>query len=190
MQSSVKTSTITTLPRRSFAVALSANQSRAPMTGASVGAEPARNGGALAKATARKMAPMSANVERCMMPFERSEDSERMTPLRVVCGVDPAIAFEHPRRTLRAFDPAAAMAALAEAESALSDGAWIAGYLSYELGAQLCGASARMHVANREHAHPLLVLGCFDEPRAIELPPTHDGVTSPLLGAIDHERFS
>lgn len=85
-----------------------------------------------------------------------------MNDLRVVCGIDPSIEFARPLRLWRAASSEDARRALDEAEQARRDGAWIAGYVSYELGA------AFVHEPVRRTAWPLLALGAFEAPHSLD----------------------
>lgn len=78
--------------------------------------------------------------------------------LRVVAGWEPALVFENPLHLWAPRTLDGALSALAEADDALDAGYFIAGALSYELGAQLHGVNA--------HAPrlPLLLLGAFARP--------------------------
>jgi para-aminobenzoate synthetase/4-amino-4-deoxychorismate lyase len=79
----------------------------------------------------------------------------------VFAGVDPALAFRQPLEVLHASTPAEAETALGRAEALLADGAWIAGWLAYELGAALATGSSR--------GGALLALGAFERPERAEI---------------------
>ncbi|MEO6835113.1 MAG: chorismate-binding protein [Candidatus Tumulicola sp.] len=112
---------------------------------------------------------------------------------RVVVGVDPAQVFERPLEVLRAHTRAAAEAALTRAQEALSSGAWIAGFLSYELGAALAGCKpeeSRLDEFGTRPALPLLCLGVFEKPHDEQLPAdSAAGRLSPLLGSVTREGY-
>lgn len=91
-----------------------------------------------------------------------------MSDLRVVCGGDAALDFARPVRVLRAASPAEARDALDEAERLRRDGLWIAGYVSYELGA------AFAYEPVRPTSWPLLALGAYERAR----PLTDDDTTA------------
>src|SRR5579883_477613 len=78
--------------------------------------------------------------------------------LRVAAGWNPSRVFEDPACVWAPDSMDAAAAALADAESALKEGYWIAGAFSYEFGAQLAGIPVAFE-------KPLLVLGAFGAPR-------------------------
>ena len=84
------------------------------------------------------------------------------------------LCFARPVRVLRSYDAASSFRALDEAEAALRDGAWIAGYLSYELGAACVAQPVRVT------PRPLLTLGIFGAP-ARDAPVEHRWSSSPLL---------
>ncbi|MGC8484879.1 MAG: chorismate-binding protein [Candidatus Baltobacteraceae bacterium] len=77
--------------------------------------------------------------------------------LRVACAGIDELDFRDPLVTLRARSLAEAVHALAEAERALADGYWIAGYLNYALG-------SAFHALPVDAAWPLLAIGIFKEP--------------------------
>src|SRR5579872_2060914 len=78
--------------------------------------------------------------------------------LRVAIGWNPSRVFDDPLTVWAPESIAGARAALHGAEQALREGYWIAGALSYELGAQTAGFDASFET-------PLLVLGAFKPPR-------------------------
>ena len=79
--------------------------------------------------------------------------------LRVVAGWEPGLIFQHPVREWAPLTIDGALDALAAVDDALDAGYYIAGALSYELGAQLQG------IRTHQSALPLLVLGAFNAPR-------------------------
>jgi para-aminobenzoate synthetase/4-amino-4-deoxychorismate lyase len=94
--------------------------------------------------------------------------------------------FEHPARLLRARTAEEARAALDAADAALRSGFWIAGYLSYELGAALAGLPAR------EGATDLLAIGLFGAPVRVSHPsgdPSPRDPLSPLLPMVSRRRY-
>ena len=107
-----------------------------------------------------------------------------MTSFRIVCGATNALEFAHPQRILRAYSPDEARAALDEADRARRAGSWIAGYLSYELGA----AFAKEPV--RPTTWPLLALGVFDAPSAHTVPKTFDAHAVALLACTDFDEYA
>jgi para-aminobenzoate synthetase / 4-amino-4-deoxychorismate lyase len=105
-----------------------------------------------------------------------------MNRFRVVAGIGPALSFENPREMLRAANAAEAEIALERAGSALRDGAWIAGYVAYDVGAAFVGLPERA-------AGPALALGIFDEPVPIELPAGDGTEHSALLATVDRGAY-
>ena len=97
-------------------------------------------------------------------------------PVRVIAGYEPAVVFENPQHIWAPRTLDEANAALAGVDEALEGGYYIAGALSYELGAWLNG------IAVRETPLPLLILGAFTSPRRMHL--AHNGgrfsMTAPL----------
>ncbi len=81
--------------------------------------------------------------------------------LRVVAGLEPSLLFEKPQYVWAPSNFEGAFCALQEAQTALEDGHWIAGAISYEFGAQLQGIDART-------SDPLLILGAFSAPKRVE----------------------
>jgi para-aminobenzoate synthetase/4-amino-4-deoxychorismate lyase len=71
--------------------------------------------------------------------------------------------FTDPVREIRADEPSAALGALHAADAAIAKGQWVAGYLSYELGAVL---EPRLAPLFRADGGPLVRLFVFDGPRA------------------------
>jgi len=73
----------------------------------------------------------------------------------------PAV-FDTPRQVLVAWRPDDVVPVLAQAEAARAQGAWIAGYLTYEAGHVF---EPRLHASLKHDANaPLAVLGVFDAP--------------------------
>lgn len=103
--------------------------------------------------------------------------------LRVICGVDPSLEFREPVETVRAQSVEEALRALAWAEASLAQGRWIAGYLSYELGAQLHGAAPRAATA------PLLALGAYRSPASPLRSTTAEARVSPLVGTVAGSQY-
>jgi len=95
--------------------------------------------------------------------------------------------FSGAARIWRARTGAEAMAALAEAEAALSTGRWIAGCLAYELGYLLEPGLAALLPARRRL--PLLVLGAFDGPGP-PAPPAAPGRLSPFEPVWDRAAYA
>jgi len=103
-----------------------------------------------------------------------------MSEFRVVCGNAPAFWFDSPHARILVTDASQVRAALDDAQAALDGGYWVAGYLSYELGAALAGLPMRQSV------WPLVSLGVFSEPRSVPLDRRGEGSTmSPLLATIN-----
>lgn len=96
--------------------------------------------------------------------------------LRVVAGWEPALVFEDPQHVWAPRTLDGALRALAAADEALEGGYFIAGALSYELGALLQGVNAH------KPRLPLLLLGAFRPPAKRNL--ARDGgrfaMTAPL----------
>jgi para-aminobenzoate synthetase/4-amino-4-deoxychorismate lyase len=112
---------------------------------------------------------------------------------RVVVGVEPALIFERPLDVLRAHTGAEAEAALTRADEHLSAGAWIAGYLTYELGAALAGfdPDGPRRAWGARPGPPLVCLGAFEKPIESALAPDTPaaGRLSPLLASVSPERY-
>lgn len=77
--------------------------------------------------------------------------------MRVALGSNPALVFDDPVEIWAPRDLDSALNALAEVDRALDAGYYVAGALSYELGALLAGIAT-------EISTPLLLLGVFPEP--------------------------
>ena len=92
--------------------------------------------------------------------------------------MNPTFLFSQPKRVLRAYTRDEAIEALDVAERAHRDGAWIAGYLAYELGGALSGLP--YHASES----PLLLLGIYEAPTHIDLTCTGDATLSPLRSRI------
>jgi para-aminobenzoate synthetase component 1 len=75
--------------------------------------------------------------------------------------------FVAPHRTIRADDPAEVPAAFAAMEKAKSQGFWLAGYASYELGYVFSDKLSKLIPTNR--TIPLLHFGVFDTPITAEM---------------------
>lgn len=78
-------------------------------------------------------------------------------------GGEPAL-FDSPRAVIAAQAPGEVTKALAKAEAARADGAWLAGYVAYEAGYALEPKLARQ--MPRKRPGPLVLLGVFDAPLA------------------------
>lgn len=102
---------------------------------------------------------------------------------RVICAPPTALAFVNPTRVVRARTAAEAVSALEEAHAATDAGQWIAGYLSYELGAAFVGEPVR------DGEWPLLALGFFDAPTRLEPIETTQARSSPLLPTIGRDGY-
>jgi para-aminobenzoate synthetase component 1 len=77
--------------------------------------------------------------------------------------------FAAPHRIIRADTPAEIADAFAAMEQAKTQGFWLAGYASYELGYAF--SSKLSDLMPRHRAVPLLHFGVFDAPTAMEMPP-------------------
>ena len=82
--------------------------------------------------------------------------------------------FQDPQELLVVAHPGDVAPALARLEALRRQGAWIAGYLSYELGYALEPALARDMPQDR--ATPLMVFGAYDAPAASPAPPAVENV--------------
>ncbi len=98
--------------------------------------------------------------------------------MRVAYGMNPTFLFSQPTRVLRAFTRDEALEALTIAERAQRDGAWIAGYLAYELGVALMG------LPHHASASPLLLLGIYDAPTQIDVSRAAKASLSPLRSRV------
>ncbi|MDB6178818.1 aminodeoxychorismate synthase component I [Paracoccus sp. Z330] len=78
--------------------------------------------------------------------------------------------FVAPQAIIRADTPAGVLPALAAMEAAQARGAWLAGYLSYELGYTLSPKLA--HLMPPANDMPLILMGVFDGPRAASVLPS------------------
>lgn len=97
--------------------------------------------------------------------------------------------FAAPRRLIRADDAAQVPGALAAMAAAQAEGAWLAGYLSYELGYALDARLAPLMPSGRDL--PLILIGVFDGPEpAPPLPPADRrvGPARPLWGRDRYDR--
>ena len=93
---------------------------------------------------------------------------------RVACAGTDELDFSDPAVTFRARTLGEAESALAEAERALDDGYWIAGYLNYALG-------SAYHALPIHAEWPLLALGIFECPSArVASPAGHERFAPPL----------
>ncbi len=112
------------------------------------------------------------------------EETERLMSLTVrLRDRDRWIEFAQPRAVLRAYDAHGAAEAFDACERAMAEGAWIAGYLSYELGAAFVREPLRPTV------RPLLSLGIFGAPRDVAAPEA-SAMVSPLLRTVDEDRYA
>lgn len=82
--------------------------------------------------------------------------------------------FDRPVRVIRADTAAQVPAALADLDVARADGAWLAGYASYELGYALEPRLAGLMPQGRRL--PLLCFGVYDGPKALPLPTPGGGI--------------
>jgi para-aminobenzoate synthetase component 1 len=83
--------------------------------------------------------------------------------------------FAAPQTIIRADTVAGIGPALAAMQAAQARGAWLAGYLSYELGYAMSPKLAPLMPDNR--AMPLILMGVFDRPRPADPLPDPAGVT-------------
>ncbi len=84
--------------------------------------------------------------------------------------------FDQPLRVIRADDAEGVPAALAALDDARAEGAWLAGYASYELGYVLePRLSARLP---NGRGLPLMCFGVYDPPMACDLPKPRGGITA------------
>ncbi|MEX0366758.1 MAG: aminodeoxychorismate synthase component I [Ruegeria sp.] len=88
----------------------------------------------------------------------------------------PGTWFDSPARLIRADTATDVPDALAALDAARAEGAWLAGYASYELGYALEPRLAARMPTNRRL--PLLCFGVYDAPAARALPPEAGGITS------------
>jgi para-aminobenzoate synthetase/4-amino-4-deoxychorismate lyase len=95
---------------------------------------------------------------------------------------DGWLSFEKPRRILRARSAHDALCALDACDEALANGFWVAGYLSYELGA------AFTNLPVRQSSVPLATLGIFDPPTSTA-PNDQPFEISPLLKTLQAEPY-
>ncbi|MCG7519373.1 aminodeoxychorismate synthase component I [Ruegeria sp. Ofav3-42] len=87
----------------------------------------------------------------------------------------PGTSFDRPVKVIRADNAEDVPQAMAALDEARADGAWLAGYASYELGYALePRLSDRMPTGRRL---PLLCFGVYDRPAQHELPTADGGVT-------------
>ena len=82
--------------------------------------------------------------------------------------------FAAPQTLIRADTPEGVGPALAAMQAAQARGAWLAGYLSYELGHALTPRLAELMPARRQM--PLILMGVFDRPRPAPPLPAAQGV--------------
>lgn len=95
--------------------------------------------------------------------------------------------FAEPRRVIRADTAAEVGPALAALEAASARGAWLAGYLSYELGHALIPRLAPLMPGRR--AMPLIAMGVFDGPRPAPPLPVPGGWIGPVRPLWDRARY-
>ena len=104
-------------------------------------------------------------------------------------GGRPAL-FRQPRELLVVVEAGAVAPALARLETLRRQGAWIAGYLSYELGYALEPALAGAMPPGRDT--PLLVMAAYDAPEAAPELPDFENIElsgiSPLISQRDYRR--
>ncbi|GAA6193882.1 aminodeoxychorismate synthase component I [Phaeobacter sp. NW0010-22] len=87
----------------------------------------------------------------------------------------PGTSFSAPIRVIRADEPSQVPEALREIDAARADGAWLAGYASYELGYALEPRLAKRLPLDRRL--PLIHFGVFDAPTQRPLAAARGGVT-------------
>lgn len=100
---------------------------------------------------------------------------DRMNALRVTLGATQSLHFENPLATFVAYTASDARRALMAAHDARMSGAYIAGYLAYDLGEAFADMPLRTKA-------PLLVLGAFDAPQTA--PPETASPQAPLAGLL------
>lgn len=88
----------------------------------------------------------------------------------------PGTSFDRPVRVIRADTAEEVPQAMAALDQARAEGAWLAGYASYELGYALEPCLLDRMPAGRRL--PLLCFGVYDRPSLCELPPADGGVTA------------
>lgn len=93
------------------------------------------------------------------------------------------LAFEHPLREIRADTPKAVDDAFAALDDAIAAGHWVAGYLSYELGA---GLEPKLAGLVRADAGPLIRMFVFDRPRRAALPVARETAQATVHDAQSH----
>jgi para-aminobenzoate synthetase/4-amino-4-deoxychorismate lyase len=101
---------------------------------------------------------------------------------------DGSIEFSHPHDVLRPTGAPAALEAFDACDRALREGYWVAGYLTYELGAALAGAEHGATAGNVRAESPLLAIGIFDAPVA-GVAASGFARLSPLLRGVDRARY-
>jgi para-aminobenzoate synthetase component 1 len=99
----------------------------------------------------------------------------------------PGTGFVAPSRVIRADQPAAVEAALDALDAARADGAWLAGYASYELGYVLePRLQARLP---QDRRLPLLCFGVYEAPEALDLQ-SGEAALQPLRPVWDQTRYT
>jgi para-aminobenzoate synthetase / 4-amino-4-deoxychorismate lyase len=82
-------------------------------------------------------------------------------------GFGRSLLFRSPRKIIEARDPGEIQTGLLAIETALSEGLWVAGYISYEAGYALEPSLAEL-CQPLPDGSPLLWLGCYDAPQERE----------------------
>src|SRR5579872_5561224 len=105
--------------------------------------------------------------------------------LRVVAGFEPALVFDNPVCVWASVTLDDALRALDAVDVALNDGYYVAGALSYEVGALIHG------INTHPSRLPLLLLGAFDAPkrRNLERNATRFSMSAPLC-RVDRAQYS
>ncbi|MCI5097616.1 MAG: aminodeoxychorismate synthase component I [Rhodobacteraceae bacterium] len=99
----------------------------------------------------------------------------------------PGTGFVAPSRVIRADQPAAVEAALDALDAARADGAWLAGYASYELGYVL---EPRLRARlPQDRRLPLLCFGVYEAPEALNLQ-AGEAALQPLRPVWDQTRYT
>ncbi len=88
----------------------------------------------------------------------------------------PGTCFDRPAEVIRADIAEEVPQAMTALDEARADGAWLAGYASYELGYALEPRLSDLMPSGRRL--PLLCFGVYEEPEQRDLPPASGGVTS------------
>ncbi|MFC3057596.1 aminodeoxychorismate synthase component I [Paenirhodobacter populi] len=94
--------------------------------------------------------------------------------------------FDRPRELVRADTAEEVLPALARAERARRDGAWVAGWMAYE-----AGLAFEERLPPRPTGEPLLLFGLYDAPGPVSphaAGPVRLAPLEPLIGRVDYDR--